>query len=67
MMVKNGNYMPITEATEKNNDIIRNIHDIKLTDHQFFFKTLKKIQEKTTRKNIKADVKKYVKNVTTQD
>ena len=62
MLVKNGNYMQMTEATEKNNDIIRNAHDTKLTGYQRIFKTLKKIQEKTTWKNIKADVKKYVKN-----
>ena len=37
MLVKNGNYMQITEATEKNNDIIENAHDTKLTGHQFFF------------------------------
>ena len=60
MLVKNGNYIQITEATEENNEIIRDVHDTKLTGHQFFFKTLKRIQEKTTWKNIKADVKKYV-------
>ena len=62
MLVKNGNYMQITEAIEKNNDIIRNIHDTKITGHQKIFKTLKKIQEKTIWKNIKTDVKNYVKN-----
>ena len=62
MLVKNGNYMQITEVTEKNNDIIKNVHDTKLTGHQRIFKTLKKIQEKTTWEKIKADVKKYVKN-----
>ena len=62
MLVRNGNYMQITEAIGKNNDIIKNVHDSKLTGHQRIFKTLKKIQEKTTWKNIKADVEKYVKN-----
>ena len=62
MLVKNGNYMQITETIEKNNDIIRNVHDTKLTEYQFFLKTLKKIQKKSTWKNIKADVKKYIKN-----
>ena len=62
MLVKNGNYMQITEATEKNNDIIRNFHDTRLARHQRILKTLKRIQEKTTWKNIKADVKKYIKN-----
>ena len=65
MLVKNGDYMQITEATEKNNDIIKNAHDTKLTGHQKKIKTLTKIQEKTTWKNIKADVKKYVKNYPT--
>ena len=58
MLVKNVNYMQITETTEKNNDIIRNVHDTKIIGYQKIFKTLKKIQEKTTWKNIKADVKK---------
>ena len=62
LLVKNGNYMQITEATEKNNDIIRDVHDSKLTGHQGIFKILKKIQEKTTWKSNKADVEKYVKN-----
>ena len=62
MLVKNGNYMQITEATEKNNDFIRKVHDTKTTGHQKILKTLKKIQEKTTWKNIKADMEKYVKN-----
>ena len=65
MLVKKGIYMQITETIEKNNDIIKNVHDIKLTGHQRIFKTLKKIQEKTIWKNIKADVKKYVKNCPT--
>ena len=56
MLVKNGNYMQIAEATEKN-DIIRNVHDIKLTGYQRIFNTLKRIQEETIWKNIKADVK----------
>ena len=43
MLVKNNNYMQITEATEKNNDIIRNVHDTKLTGYQFFLKTLSRI------------------------
>ena len=62
MLVKNGNYMQIIKTTEENNDIIKKAHDIKLTGYQKIFKTLKRIQEKTTWKNIKADVKKYVKN-----
>ena len=59
--VKNGDYMQIIKTTEKNENFIRNAHDIKLVRHQKNFKTLKKIQ-KTTWKNIKADVEKYVKN-----
>ena len=47
MLVKNGNYMQITEATEKNNDIIRNAHDTKLS------KTLKRIQKKQPGKTSK--------------
>ena len=62
MLVKNGNYMQVIEITEENNDIIRNVHDTRLAEHQRIFKTLKRIQEKTTWKSIKADVKKYVKN-----
>ena len=62
MLVKKGNYMQITEATEKNNDIIKNVHDTRITGYQKIFKTLKRIQERTTWKNIKIDVKKYVKN-----
>ena len=46
MLVKNNNYMQMAEATEKNNDIIKNVHDIKITGHQRIFKTLKKIQKK---------------------
>ena len=65
MLVKNGNYMQVTEATEKNNDIIKKVHDTKLAGHQRIFKTLKRIQEKTTQKNIKADVEKCVKNCPT--
>ena len=38
MLVKNGNYMQITEATKKNNDIIKNVHDTRITGHQFFLK-----------------------------
>ena len=45
MLVKKGDYMQITEATEKNNDIIRNANDTKLTGHQRIFKTLKRIQK----------------------
>ena len=62
MLVKNGNYMQVTEATEENNDIMRDVHDTRLTGHQRILKTLKRIQEKITWKSIKADVKKYVKN-----
>ena len=65
MLVKNGDYMQITEATEKNNNIIKNAHDIRLAGHQKKIKTLKRIQEKTTWKNIKSDVEKYVKNCPT--
>ena len=46
MLIKNGNYMQITEKTEKNENIIKNVHDTKLIGHQFFFKTLKKIPKK---------------------
>ena len=62
MLVKNGNCIQIVETTEKNNDIIKNVYDTKITGHQFFFKTLKRIQEKTTWKTIKADAEKYAKN-----
>ena len=65
MLVKNGNYMQMAEATEENNDIIRDAHDTKMSGHQKVFKTLKRIQEKTTWKSIKADVEKYVKNCPT--
>ena len=64
-LVKNGDYMQVAEATEKNNDIIRDAHDTRLAGHQGIFKTLKRIQEKTTWKSIKADVKKYIKNCPT--
>ena len=30
MLIKNGDYIQITEVTEKSNDIIRNVHDTKL-------------------------------------
>ena len=33
MLVKNGNCMQITEATKKNNDIIRDAHDTRITGH----------------------------------
>ena len=62
MLVKTGNYMQIIEATEENNDIIKKAHDTKLAGHQRILKTLKRIQEKITWKNIKADVEKYIKN-----
>ena len=62
MLVRNGNYMQVAETTEKNNDIIRNVHDTRLTGHQKKLKILKKIQEKTTWKGIKANVEKYIKN-----
>ena len=65
MLVKNGNYMQITETTEKNNDIIKKVHDTRLAGYQKTFKTLNRILEKTTWKNIKADVEKYVKNYPT--
>ena len=48
MLVKNGNYMQVTEATEENNDIIRDAHDTKLAGYQKVLKTLKRIQEKIT-------------------
>ena len=53
MLVKNGNYMQITETTEENNDIIKNVHDINLTGYQKIFKTLKKIQKQQHRKTSK--------------
>ena len=62
MLIRNGNYMQIAEATEKNENIIKNAHDTELIGHQGILKTLKRIQEKTTWKNIKADVKRYFKN-----
>ena len=46
MLVKNRDYMQITKATEKDNDIIKDAHDTRLTGHQGIFKTLKKIQKK---------------------
>ena len=57
--------MQIAEATEENENMIKNAHDTKLTEHQGILKTLKKLQEKTTWKSIKADVKRYVKNCPT--
>ena len=65
MLVRNGNYMQVAETTEKNNDIIKKVHDTRLAGHQGIFKTLKRIQEKTTWKGIKADVEKYIKNCPT--
>ena len=44
--------MQMAEAIEKNENIIKNAHDTKLAGHQKVFKTLKKVQEKTTWKNI---------------
>ena len=58
MLIKNGNYKKLIKITEKNENIIRDAHDIKLIGYQKVLKTLKK---KTTWKNIKADVKSYVK------
>ena len=46
MLVKNGDYMQVAEATEENNDIIKIAYDIKLAGHQGIFKTLKRIQKK---------------------
>ena len=54
--------MQLVEATEENENIIKNAHDTNLTGHQFFFKTLIKIQEQTIWKNIKTDVEKYIEN-----
>ena len=34
MLVKNGNYIQVAETTAKNNDIIKSVHDSKLTGHQ---------------------------------
>ena len=51
MLTRNGNYMQIIEATEKNENIIKNAHDIKLTGHQKNFKTLKKIQKNIMEKH----------------
>ena len=45
MLIRNGNYMQITEAIEKNENIIKNAHDIKLTRHQGVLKILKKIKK----------------------
>ena len=45
MLIRNGNYIQIIEITEKNENIIKNAHDTKLTGHQKVFKTLKKIQK----------------------
>ena len=33
MLIRNGNYMQIIEAIEKNENIIRDAHDTKLTGH----------------------------------
>ena len=46
ILVKQGNYMQVTEATEKNNDIIKNAHDTRLTGYQGIFKTLKGYMKK---------------------
>ena len=48
MLVKNGDYMQIAEATERNNDIIRNVHDTKKINRAS--KNFQNI-EKNTRKN----------------
>ena len=48
------------EPTEDNNDIIRENHDHPLAGHQGVKKTLKRIQEKTRWKGMKADVERYI-------
>ena len=53
MLIKNGDYMQITETIEKNNDIIINVHDTKLAGHQRIFKALKRIQKKQLGKTSK--------------
>ena len=54
MLIKNGNYMQILEATEKTENIIKHFYNTKFIGHQIFLKTLKRIQKKPW-KNIKAD------------
>ena len=53
MLVKNGDYMQVIETTEKNQNIIKEIHDTKLTGHQGVFKTFKKIKKKRHGKALK--------------
>ena len=65
ILIRKGDYMQVAEAIEKNQNIIKEAHDTKLTGYQGVFKTFKKIQGKTTWKNIKANVEKYVKNCPT--
>ena len=55
----------MAEAIEKNENFIKNAHDLRVAKHQKMLKTLKKIQKTTTWKNIKTNVEKYVKNCTT--
>lgn len=54
--------MQITKATEKNKKKIKNAHDSKIKKIPKWFKDIEKIIKQNTWKNIKADVRKYVKN-----
>ena len=65
MLVRKGDYMQVTEATEENQNVIREAHDTRFAGHQRVFKTLKKVQKKMIWKGIKSDVEKYVKNCPT--
>ena len=59
MLVKNGDYMQVTKTIEKNENVIKKPHDLQLVGH---LKTLKKIEKKKPRKNIKTNVENNIKN-----
>ena len=46
MLVRKSDYMQVAEASEENQNIIREAHDTKLAGYQGVFKTFKKIQKK---------------------
>ena len=51
MLIKNNNYIQMAETTEKNENIIKNAYDTKLTGYQKNFKTLKKIPKNDMEKH----------------
>ena len=50
------------EITGKNESMIKNAHDFKITKYQNVLKTLKKIPKKPTWKNFKTNLEKHIKN-----